>query len=266
MSIYFRNFPIVKYRFGDNEQDVFFQNLTSYVNLFEKIRDEVTYYTEVEIIDGERPDTLSYRLYGTVDYYWTFYFLNEKIQESGWPVTLDREYEIIREYYPYWVFTSESPFARFFPIGQIIDLNVGIQAEVIKTDPTLGQIYLNPIPVFTSTGTPLNDLQVSNFMLATTQLSYLEDGTGALRTAGRRVSVEREYEAIHHYEDLEGNYVDIDPFKQGFDGGEDTRTGKISVTWEERLKQRNNDLKKITVLRPNVVTRVAGEFERALRR
>lgn len=266
MPTYFRNFPIIKYRFGDNEQDVFFQNISLYVNLFEKIKDEVTYYTEIEIIDGERPDTLSYRLYGTVDYYWTFYFLNEKIQESGWPVTLDREYEMIREYYPNWVLTTQARFAQFFPVGQVVNHNVGIKSTVIKTDPTLGQIYLRPSNIFTPSGAVLNDLQVANFMLATTQLSYIEDGTGVLRTVGEVVDVSREYEAIHHYENLNGEYVDINPFEQGFDNGTDSRDGLVRVTWESRFKQRNDDLKKITVLRPNVVNRVAGEFERALRR
>lgn len=257
MSKYFENFSITKYSFGDNEEKVYFEKLTTYIDLFESIKEILAFYTTVEVIDGERPDTLSYRLYGTTDYHWTFYFMNEKLRESGWPVTLEREYELIREYYPYWAITTESPIAQFFPEGQVITHNSGITSTVIKKYPDLGQIVVEPA----------NVTNQANLMLATTQVTYLEGGVGGiLREAENIVSVEREYESAHHYENSSGEYIDIDPFSQGFSGGTDSRSGLVTVTWEERFKNKNGDLKQLTVLRNDVVAQVVGEFNRALKK
>jgi len=257
MSKYFENFPITKYSFGDNEEPVYFEKLTTYIDLFESIKEVLAFYTTVEVIDGERPDTLSYRLYGTTDYHWTFYFMNEKIRESGWPLTVDREYELIREYYPNWVITTESPIAQFFPAGQVITHNTGITSTVVKKYPDLGQLVISPASAPNQ----------SNLLLSTTQVTYLEGGVGGiLRQAEDIVSVKREYEAVHHYENLSGEYVDINPDEQGFEGGTDSTSGLTTITWEERFKSKNEDLRQLTVLRSDVVAQVVGQFNRALKK
>lgn len=41
---------------------------------------EYTGYTFYDIQDGERPDTVSYKLYGSTEYYWTFFIINDFLQ------------------------------------------------------------------------------------------------------------------------------------------------------------------------------------------
>ena len=77
---FFSNFPIVNYKFGNEVSDTIFQNLTVYVDLIDQIIDNASLYTKYTIQDGERPDSLSYKLYDTVDHYWTFYLLNKKLR------------------------------------------------------------------------------------------------------------------------------------------------------------------------------------------
>ena len=75
---FFRNFPFVNYRFGDEIDPAVFQNLTAYIDIIDQFKDDLNFYETYYIKDGLRPDALSYELYGTSDYYWMFYLLNDK--------------------------------------------------------------------------------------------------------------------------------------------------------------------------------------------
>ena len=83
MAKYFQNFPTVAYKFGDNEAPVLFNNLSAYVDIVDQIKDNVAFYNKYTIQAGDRPDTLSYKLYDTVDYYWTFFLMNDHLRISG---------------------------------------------------------------------------------------------------------------------------------------------------------------------------------------
>jgi hypothetical protein len=83
---YFKDIGVVNYRFGDNESSVLFNNLTQYIDVIDGLKDNISFYNKYTIVSGDRPDTLSYKLYGTTDYYWTFFLLNDHIRLSGWPV------------------------------------------------------------------------------------------------------------------------------------------------------------------------------------
>jgi len=86
---YFKNFGLVNYRYGneDESQRVLTNDLSIYVNLLDEIDDVIGFYEYYYILDGDRPDTLSYKFYGTSDYYWTFYLMNPTLKESGWPLS-----------------------------------------------------------------------------------------------------------------------------------------------------------------------------------
>ena len=74
---YFRQFPTVGYDFN---RDGIIQNV---VDIFRHARplqnfvDEINTYRKFTIPDGQRPDICSQKLYGTPDYYWTFFILND---------------------------------------------------------------------------------------------------------------------------------------------------------------------------------------------
>jgi hypothetical protein len=89
MAGYFSNFPKVSYRFNPIGIT---QNV---VDIFRHARSQDTFidnplaYQKYTIIDGERPDVVSQRLYGTPDLYWTFFVINESLNEvySDWPMS-----------------------------------------------------------------------------------------------------------------------------------------------------------------------------------
>ena len=51
------------------------------------LRDSVLMYKSYHLQDGERPDHVSLKLYGTTDYYWTLFMVNEDIVNTfaDWP-------------------------------------------------------------------------------------------------------------------------------------------------------------------------------------
>ena len=70
---YFYNFPSTFYRYGTEKTPNFVQNLAAYVQVIDDVRDNVAFYTKYNILDGDRPDQVSKKLYGTTDYYFTFF-------------------------------------------------------------------------------------------------------------------------------------------------------------------------------------------------
>lgn len=68
-----------------------------------------------------------------------------------------------------------------------------------------------------------------------------------------------QYNAIHHYEDANGNQVDVDPFSE-------TRSSSLTaVTNFERLTEKNDDLKQIKALKPSAIDSVVKEFHRLMK-
>ena len=86
MAQFFTNFPSIAYTFGDEVTPSLYQNLSVYIKLIDEISDDIAFFTTLFIQDYDRPDTLSYKLYDTTEFYWTFYYLNTDIRESGWPI------------------------------------------------------------------------------------------------------------------------------------------------------------------------------------
>tara|TARA_A100001011_G_scaffold398375_1_gene502578 strand:- start:16785 stop:17600 length:816 start_codon:yes stop_codon:yes gene_type:complete len=89
---FFELFPKVEYDF--NRQGVV-QNM---VDIFRAVRplptflDNFTGYKFYEIKNGERPDIVSQRLYGTPDFYWTFFVINDFLHDGyrSWPKSAEQ--------------------------------------------------------------------------------------------------------------------------------------------------------------------------------
>lgn len=146
---FFRNFPLLDYQFGNETDTAIFQNISAYIDLIDQVANDASFYTYYTILDGDRPDTVSYKLYNTTDYYWTFYLLNENIRLQGWPLTVQEIISKSREFYPNIVITTETDIASRFKIGdtavQGTITNPTAKGEVIERNLDLGQLVIRPI-------------------------------------------------------------------------------------------------------------------------
>ena len=74
--MYFKNIQNVLIDIDGSGNSDLLKNLSSKAKFSNALINNAGFYETEEIIDGERPDLLSQRLYGTPDYHWTFLLLN----------------------------------------------------------------------------------------------------------------------------------------------------------------------------------------------
>ena len=267
---YFKNYPTINYRFGDETTSTQFQDIGAYIDLIDRVKDDISYYEEYNLRDGDRPDQISNYLYGSPDYHWTFYLLNDELKRRGWPLTRSRISDKAKEEYPNIAFTTRANLSEQFLTGSNIEGQTsGVTGKILRRRPDMGQIIVEKTPTNeTFTGTPdtnsdidielttdhtfvnSSDWVVTNTTTNTVVTNHTilisEDKTEAtisnlsfgfqysivtkiltdanfingetiLTTedeVDKNIVIDKvvdEYNAKHHYEGSDGNYVDIAP-------------------------------------------------------
>ena len=161
---YFTNYPTVNYKFGNESTAVAVQDIGAYIDLIDRVKDDISFYQEYNLRDGDRPDQVSNDLYGSPDYHWTFYLLNDDIKERGWPLTRSRISDKAKEEYPNIVFTTRANIAEQFLVGSNIEGQAsGVTGKILRRRPDMGQIIVEKTPVdrvFTGTPTINSELEI----------------------------------------------------------------------------------------------------------
>ena len=115
---YFENFQKTLYKF--NNEVVVTTNLSAYAEILDDVRLNTSFYQDYYVQNGERPDHVSYSLYGNPQYHWTFFLMNPKIREQGWPISPQEITQKVKKDYPNYVLVSNSDLANNIKIGQVI--------------------------------------------------------------------------------------------------------------------------------------------------
>lgn len=328
---YFKSFGKVRYNFGDEVSGSITTDITQYVDIVDHLKANTAFYQDFTIPSGERPDTLSFKLYGTTEYYWTFFLLNDDIRESGWPIANEDVALNAARSYPHRMITSSDDLATEpydFKVGALIQgAESGTIGTIIKRNLSMGQLVVdtvsasytvsrdydadvneNGITVLTLTqpnekftdlslwallkdgikveGTAYSlvfnsystEATISGLAYSETavwsveakvkvsnvtdgsfndgeQFSYFDPTTG--HNVSRNILHERsQHLAPHHYEDVDGNWIDVDPFTQTLP----LAAGITTITYQQRLQQANDSLKQIKVFKKDVVASISKEF------
>lgn len=74
-----------------------------------------------------------------------------------------------------------------------------------------------------------------------------------------------QYDAVHHYEDSTGEYQFLTPNTSTGGVNLTVGSGFTPVTYWERYEKRNDALRELKVLTPDVAAQVQSEFNRLLR-
>lgn len=221
---YFNNFPKTLYSFGDGDI-ASMQNLASYSEIIDEIKNNAAYYEKYHILSGERADQVSFKLYKKPDLHWTFYLMNDNIRENGWPMTYDEVLHKVQDDLTGLVLRVREEMFTKFKVGQTVkDLTSGNTGVIVHRDLKLGHLVLEQTTGPFSSNSTLQ----STVGLETETIAY-ED-------------VMLEYLAPHHYLDKDGEIVDFCPF---------TGPGEfeVPVTNLEKYISDNDKLKEINVLR-----------------
>ena len=241
MSNYFQYFPRSFYLFGDETRSDIFQNITIYADVIDQIRDNTTIYNDYYIQDNERPDQTSFNIYGNTNFHWTFYLMNNKLREQGWPLSRSNVLRYAQKKYPNKTITTRTRLTSltgFFKTGDTIEgRDSGATAKIIHRNLDLGQLFINGI---SGTFQPGELLQMS----------------GTLDTVLVH-SISDEYLSAHHYEDASKVITDIDPT---------VGPGALltEVTYLDRAHSENDNLKQIRVIKPSLIIDVVNSFREAV--
>ena len=111
---FFKQFPRVEYDFNRTGVK---QNM---VDLFRSVRplpsflDTYSAYKFYEIKNGERPDIVSRRLYGTSQYYWTLFVVNDFLHDGyrAWPLSQEALFDFIQKEYEGYVIETNPVIVR----------------------------------------------------------------------------------------------------------------------------------------------------------
>ena len=167
---FFKQFPKVEYDF--NRMGIK-QNM---IDLFRSVRplpsflDNYSAYKFYEIKNGERPDIVSQRLYGTSAYYWTFFVINDFLHDGyrAWPMSqedldsyITKEYEgFVIETHPEIVRTGDNIITEFKnSIAGRVTLGEEIRGATSGATGTLTKkhIDMNQLIIQNVTGTFVGD-------------------------------------------------------------------------------------------------------------
>lgn len=267
MSLFFRQFPKVKYDFSG--QGI----LTNVVDIFRYIKadslafDDLSTYQFYQIKDGDRPDIVSNMIYGTPDYYWTFFIVNDTLKTglSGWPLSGEEFDRYMAEEYDGLVIETKPSVIKDSD-GLVIDYRDSLVNRFkIKDEVVVGALSGATGRMFEK------DVQKCQLILKGITGNFQLSESVVGQSSSDSVAAYRIWkwaEAPHHYEDAEGreiyNAIHINEQNgTGVQPGYSDPEVKI-VTNLEYERQLNDEKANIRVIRPELIAEFARVYEKLI--
>lgn len=229
---YFINFPKVDYDIKGNGIAQEVTNITSFVDVSSKLLDSISFYSYYVIPDADRPDNVSYNLYGTDRYYWTFFIINPELKNSyrDWPQSTSSLLSHTEDKYDGLGVIVDGDVFNKFDIGE--EVTGGISdavGEVIAIYPTAEWVHIKPLyGTFKSSGESITGTSGQSTVIGT--------------------SIKSAIHAPHHFIDSQGERVSKSVY------------GSKAVTLYEWELEKNLERAKIRVIKPEFIEEVSDRF------
>ena len=208
------------------------KNLTAKAKVSDALIDNSAYYQTVEIQDGERPDLLSQRLYGTPIYHWTFLLLNPQIKNiwDDWPMASSQLVEYCTNKYQYLAADTDTDLNNKFIVGETVTGGVSRATGIVKEiHVNMGYIVIEKTAgTFTITGETIQGLTSTDSAVAN--------------------FIKSQAYAPHHHVDSSGNWV-----KRAAAG----TTAYSYIDYESAVTEQNRNIKAI---KPSQIQTIALKF------
>jgi hypothetical protein len=216
---------------GSGNKDLM-KNLTAKAKVSDALINNAGFYQTITIIDGERPDLLSQRLYDTDQYHWTFLLLNPQIKNiwDDWPMSASQLIEYCTNKYQHLAADTDTDLNNKFIIGETITGGVSGATGIIReVHVNMGYIVIEKTAgTFNVTGETVQGLESTDAAVAN--------------------FIKSQAYAPHHHVDSSGNWV-----KRAAAG----TTAYSYIDYESAITEQNRDIKAI---KPDQIQKVALTF------
>jgi hypothetical protein len=119
---YFKQFPQLNYDFDRNGIQQKVVDIYRAARPLDAYLDDLNAYSFYSVKNGERPDIVSQRLYGTTQYYWTFFIINDFLHDglAAWPMSQEKLHDYMDEEFAGVVITTNPSIKESGDIGVIL--------------------------------------------------------------------------------------------------------------------------------------------------
>ena len=235
--MYFRNIKNAIIDIDGSGNEDILKNLTAKAKVSDKLINNAGYYQTVEVVDGERPDNLSQRLYGSSDFHWTFLLLNPQIKNiwDDWPMSSSQLIEYCTNKYQYKAADTDDSLVDKFILGETVTGSVSSATGIVK------EIHVN----------------MGYLVIEKTSGTFIEAGE-TLQGGNSSDSIACEfiksqaYAPHHHVDDSTGAWV-----KRREAG----TTAYTYIDYESAVTEQNRQIK---VIKPEHMTVVSNQFMKVM--
>ncbi len=100
--MFFKEFPVIPYQFNIGGKNTLrmVRDITLNVQLKKQFLDNLNYYSEYDIQEGETPERIAEKIYGNSNYHWLIMMCNNKFDYSAdFPLSQDLLFKYVSEKY-----------------------------------------------------------------------------------------------------------------------------------------------------------------------
>ena len=121
---YFAQFPKLQYDIkGDGNVNVI-PDIFRRIKLKNKIRDNLVILDKYDLTDGEKPEDVAFKIYGSVDYYWVVLLVNNVVDRYyDWPMGFQEFENYVNDKY------AEPGAIHHFEVKQTSGRQEGLEPE-----------------------------------------------------------------------------------------------------------------------------------------
>jgi len=217
---------------GSGNLDVL-KNLTAKAKVSNDLINNAGFYQTVAVIDGERPDLLSQRLYNTSDYHWTFLLLNPQIKNiwDDWPMSASQLIEYCTNKYQYLAGDTDDSLVDKFTLGETVTGGVSGATGILK------EIHVN-----------MGYLVIEKTSGTFTETGETVQGGNSQDSAACNFIKSQAYAPHHHVDDSTGGWV-----KRRLAG----TTPYTYIDYESAVTEQNRNIK---VVKQEYIQQIAQKF------
>ncbi len=237
----YKNFPEVQYTLSTGKivtiKDFFRKAKIEKTNL-----DRIIEYTYYEILEGERPDVVASKLYGNGDLHWTLFLVNDWGNYYDWHMDTPTFENYLTQKYDGQVLVASATTdivssTSKFVIGE--DVTQGeAEGKIYKVDPTYYRIWV--------------------------ESTNGKDFTSGVAVTGTNSGKSFTPTSVSYGRDATAYYYDPNAVDKGFRYNNNLGGTYVERTYYYDEYEKNEERRKIKVIKPRFIRRVVSEFERIM--